>query len=146
MFINSNDYNKIVDQIPIVCVDLLIIFQNKCLLLKRNNSPAKGQYWFPGGRIYKMETIENACIRISMQETNLRCKFVRQICTEETLFIKEDDMLSDKHTLNVCCQLQVDEIYKLNIDKFHNDYLWTDIILDNLHISVVRPLKLLGFK
>jgi colanic acid biosynthesis protein WcaH len=146
MYINNDDYNKIVEQIPIVCVDLLIIYQCKCLLLKRNNNPAKGQYWFPGGRIYKMETIENACTRISKMECNLSCNYIRQICTEETLFAKKDGMFSDKHTLNICCELNVSDISEFKIDELHNDYLWADKIIDSLHISVSRPMSLLGFR
>jgi colanic acid biosynthesis protein WcaH len=146
MFINSEDYEKIVCQIPIVCVDLLIIFKDKCLLLKRDNNPAKGQYWFPGGRIHKMETIEDACQRISKLETNLQCKFIRQIYTEETMFIKQDDMLYDKHTINICCELEVNDISTLSIDKYHSNFLWTDKIIDSLHVSVSRPMNLIGFE
>lgn len=145
MFINAEDYDKIVEQIPLVCVDLIIIFEDKFLLVKRIKSPAKNKFWFPGGRIYKMETIDNACKRIAKQETNLECHFIRQICTEETLFEKENDMISDKHTLNICCELGVKCPDKLKLDENHSDYIWTDRILSELHISVARPLTYLGF-
>lgn len=52
MFIPENDYKKILSTMPILCVDLIIFFDGKCLLLKKKNEPAKGQYWFPGGRVY----------------------------------------------------------------------------------------------
>lgn len=146
MYINSNFYNKIIESMPISCVDLLIFSQDKYLLLKRNNNPAKGQYWFPGGRIHKMETIENACLRISKSECNLECKFIKQICIEETIFLKEENMVSEKHTLNICCLLHVDDVSMLKIDDYHSEYIWIDEIIESLHESVERPLMLVGLK
>jgi colanic acid biosynthesis protein WcaH len=146
MYIKTELYNKIIESMPISCVDLLIYSQNKCLLLKRNNNPAKGKYWFPGGRIHKMETIESACLRISKSECNLDCRFIKQICVEETIFLKEDNMVTDKHTLNICCLLHVDDMSMLTIDDYHSDFLWIDEIIESLHESVKRPLMMLGFK
>ena len=33
------------------------------LLLLRDNEPEKDNWWFPGGRVIKGETLENAVIR-----------------------------------------------------------------------------------
>ena len=41
------------------------------LLGKRRNSPAKGFLFFPGGRIFKNEKIENAIVRILREETGM---------------------------------------------------------------------------
>lgn len=145
MYINSEIYDKIVKSVPIACVDLLILHQNKCLLLKRNNDPAKDQFWFPGGRINKMEKIIDACLRIARSECNIDCKYVKQLCIEETLFLQEGNMLSDKHTINICCLLHVDDISKLRIDSYHSEYIWVDEITKSLHVSVARPLEIIGF-
>ena len=59
MYIPKLEYKAILANIPIVCVDLIIINDGKFLLLKRDNEPAKGEFWFPGGRILKLETIKN---------------------------------------------------------------------------------------
>lgn len=88
-------YRKILELVPIVCVDLVIVNKNKCLLVKRNNEPAKGQYWFPGGRVYKMETIEKAALRKAREEVNLRCKFQGIISIEQTIF---PDILSSSRS------------------------------------------------
>jgi hypothetical protein len=45
------------------------------------------------GDVYKRQ--ENACLRISKTECNLECKFIKQICIEETIFLKEDNMNTD---------------------------------------------------
>ena len=40
----------------------------------RNNEPAKGYYFNPGGRIYKNETIKSACKRITFKELGIELK------------------------------------------------------------------------
>ena len=63
MFIPKGDYEKILEVLPILCVDCVISHNGKCLLLRRINEPAKGQYWFPGGRVNKNEKIKDASLR-----------------------------------------------------------------------------------
>lgn len=48
-----------------------IIKDNKVLLIKRNNPPARNQYTVIGGKKEKGENIVNACIREVYEETNL---------------------------------------------------------------------------
>jgi len=112
MHIPEFEYNLILKKMPIICVDLLIIFNNKCLLLKRDNEPAKGQYWFPGGRIFKLETLKDATIRKAKEETNLDCEFINIISVEETIFNKNENMFTDVHTVNICCILSELEFAK----------------------------------
>lgn len=54
-------YKKIVELVPIVCVDVVLIYDNQFILVKRATEPLKGQWWVVGGRAYKGEaTIETA--------------------------------------------------------------------------------------
>ncbi len=64
-------YAQIKQNIPIPCVDLLVTHKGRLLLMKRKNTPAKGKWFSPGGRIYKNETIENAVKRVLFEETGL---------------------------------------------------------------------------
>jgi len=67
MYIPDEEYKYILKNMPILCVDLLIMHDGRCLLLKRDNEPAKGEYWFAGGRVRKLETIESAAKRIAKE-------------------------------------------------------------------------------
>ena len=145
MKISSEEYKKILEVLPIACVDLLIINNNKCLLLKRDNDPAKGQYWFPGGRINKSELIKDAALRKAKEETNLDCKFEKIVSVEETIFKKTGDMHCDVHTINICCLLKTDDISVFRFDEFHNDFLWVDKLSSHFHPAVNNPLSLAGF-
>jgi colanic acid biosynthesis protein WcaH len=145
MFIPEKEYKAIIEKLPIICVDLLIIYDRKCLLLKRNNEPAKGEYWFAGGRIHKLESIENAAIRIALEETNLKCKFIKIVSVEESIFKRNNTMHCDLHTVNVCCEMKTNNISSFKIDNNHNDFIWMNKIDPNYHLAVKKPLIILGF-
>ena len=54
MTLPHEEYKKVLSAIPIVCVDCLVVNENEeYLLVKRANPPLKGEYWVPGGRLYK---------------------------------------------------------------------------------------------
>ena len=143
MFIPTPEYKIILKKIPILCVDLLIIYDDKFLLLERDNEPAKGEYWFPGGRVYKMETIKDAALRKAREEVNLVCDFQYIVSIEETMFKKTAQMYTDVHTVNVVCKLKTDSINELTIDNLHKNYKWIsyrDVSKLNLHRAILNPL------
>ena len=143
MHIPEKEYEYILEHLPVLCVDCVITYDNKCLLLKRNNNPAKGQWWFPGGRVNKNELIKLAATRKSFEETGLNTDFEKTISVEETMFSQEEDMKTDIHTVNICSHLSVSDISMLNIDSFHDEYMWVDRQTAktlNLHDSVLNPL------
>ena len=144
MFIPQEEYDKILSTMPILCVDLIIFFDGKCLLLKRNIEPAKGQYWFPGGRIYKMETIKEAALRKTKEEVNLDCRFQQIVSIEESMFKRNGNMMTDIHTVNICCKLVADSITEFALNKQHNSHIWVTIHSAKkmeLHPCVIRPLE-----
>ena len=67
----KEDYRRVVESIPIVCVDLLIRRDGKYLLLKRTREPLKGDWWVPGGRMFKGETALWAARRKAWDECRL---------------------------------------------------------------------------
>ncbi|HEY4148870.1 MAG TPA: NUDIX domain-containing protein, partial [Chitinophagaceae bacterium] len=129
---------------PVLCVDVLILHEGKCLLLLRDNEPAKGTYWFPGGRVHKNETLRNAALRKAKEETNLDCTFSRIISVEESLFDATESMHTDVHTVNVCCVLEAPDISGLRPDHLHKEYIWADSVAGEYHPAVANPLVLLG--
>lgn len=71
MFIDEKDYIKIIDVLPIACIDLVIMNKWKILLWLRKNNPYKWQWRIPGGRVYKWEKQINGIQRLLKIETNL---------------------------------------------------------------------------
>lgn len=71
MFIEEKVYIKIIDVLPIPCIDLVIMNQWKILLWMRKNNPYNGQWRIPWWRVYKWEKQYDGIKRLLNQETNL---------------------------------------------------------------------------
>jgi colanic acid biosynthesis protein WcaH len=70
--LSPEKYLSVVNSSQIVSVDLLVKNQDgKILLGKRKNSPAKGYYFVPGGRVYKNETIKEGAQRMLIWELGI---------------------------------------------------------------------------
>ena len=110
-------YNKIIDVLPILCVDGFIIKDSKILLLKRNNYPAFGEWWVPGGRVLKNETLNSAIIRKIKDELNLEAQVIKQIGITETIFEK-------KHTVNICFEININYFNNLCLNSEHSEFSW----------------------
>ena len=136
-------YEKIRKHMPTVCVDLLVTNdQGQYLVALRKEAPAQGFWWFPGGRIYKDETIEHTALRKGKEELGESVDFEvgKFVSVEETIFEKEE-----YHTVNIVYNMK----YKggdIKIDTFHDEYKWLDVIDESLHPAVKNPLKVFGFE
>jgi 8-oxo-dGTP diphosphatase len=65
---------------PLLAVDAVILFQqNSIALIRRKNSPFKGELALPGGFVDIGETVEQACIREAYEETNINVKILNLI-------------------------------------------------------------------
>lgn len=67
-WIPNEEWETIVDNVPIVSVDLVVECPEGIVLGKRSNKPAKGKWFVPGGRVRKGESLEDAVHRVSMEE------------------------------------------------------------------------------
>ena len=74
MFIQANEYKKIIQKIPILCVDIILRHKDKVLLVKRADEPCKGIYWPIGGRVYKGESVDAAARRKILEEIGIEYK------------------------------------------------------------------------
>jgi colanic acid biosynthesis protein WcaH len=143
IFIPEPAYQGILQVLPILCVDCVITFEGRCLLLSRNSEPAKGQRWLTGGRVHKNETLHAAALRKAYEEAGLPCQFRAVVSIEETMFPQVGDMASDLHTVNICCHLTASDLSTISIDSSHSDSRWVDKDEANsmtLHASVRAPL------
>lgn len=141
--IEESLYREIRSRLPIACVDLLLIHDNKYLLLKRLQSPAKGQWWFPGGRILKDEAIKEACRRKGREELGLTLEVGEIVSVEESIFRDEDPII---HTINMVVKVSMKRGQQhIKLDDFHSEYRWFETIGPDLHPCVSGPLTKAGF-
>ena len=87
--IPEEKYKMIMENMPIVCTDGVIVNDNgEYLLVYRNNHPLKGEYWLPGGRVMKNETLCEAVKRKMNQELGIDVEIERLLGFFETVFQK----------------------------------------------------------
>lgn len=74
--LHPGDLAHVVRCAPLLCVDIIIRGPLRRVLVGlRNNEPAKGWYFFPGGRVRKDESIKDAFHRILSAEAGLTHAF-----------------------------------------------------------------------
>src|SRR5688572_24526207 len=62
-FIPDELYARILDSVPIACVDIAIVARGGVLLVRRKDAPARGEWWVPGGRVLKGEMMRETAAR-----------------------------------------------------------------------------------
>jgi len=61
-------FRTVIENTPLVSIDICLVHNEKILLGKRNNEPLKGQWFTPGGRILKNESWQDCLRRVAQSE------------------------------------------------------------------------------
>jgi ADP-ribose pyrophosphatase YjhB (NUDIX family) len=86
MMIPDELYRQIRRMMPIPCVDLLVTDDGgHVLLVRRKCEPAKGAWWFPGGRVHFGETRLQAAVRKLRDECGLEASAIEEIATFDVI-------------------------------------------------------------
>lgn len=73
-------YKEIVENLPVVCVDVMCRRQDgKLLLFYRRDRPAAHIWWWPGGRMFRGETFFDAAVRKVRDETGQKRAVVKPL-------------------------------------------------------------------
>lgn len=117
-FIEPKEYNRIINLMPIACVDIFITHGNKFLLGKRVNDPGKNQ-WYPiGGRVIKGELLKKAAARKIKEELNILIKPKElQLFTAVESIFKGKTTDQGRHSVNIVFLLDLKCIPDFNFDK-----------------------------
>jgi ADP-ribose pyrophosphatase YjhB (NUDIX family) len=102
--LTKKEFDYIYGKAPRLCADLVIKSKNGVLLTKRDITPWKGFWHFPGGTIRYGESLDKAAYRIGMEEVGLKIS-VNKILGIIQLF-KSD--LGKLHAVSIVCLCSVD--------------------------------------
>lgn len=73
------EWRTVVRNVPIVSVDLVVLDDGGVLLGRRENDPARGEWFVPGGRVRKDETLADAVHRIAADELGVDVTVERRL-------------------------------------------------------------------
>ena len=132
MKIEKKHVLEIIETTPLVSIDLVIRNpSNKVLLGKRNNRPAMGYWFVPGGRIFKNETINQALKRISEVELgqDLSTKAPSLLGAYDHIY--EDNFLNVKgintHYVVLAFVIALQQEIEVKSDEQHAELKWWEI-------------------
>ena len=147
-FISENLYKKIVTLLPICCVDLVVKMANSFLLAKRLDTPYKGIWFFPGGRIFFGESFEAAIKRKLKEELNIRnFRKIKFLGAENLKFQRGRFGKPGQTKVNVfLVKISKGDGSRLRLDKTHSEWRWFDAIRKDFHPYLKKFLTLAGFK
>jgi len=123
--IENKFYAQAVNQLPILCVDILVIDKetNKYLLIYRKNEPAKDLFWTIGGRVYKGESFFDTAKRKCKQEAGIDVIPITLLGIYSLTFTKSEWNCST-HTPTVGVLAFIENKNTLSLDKDHEEYKW----------------------
>jgi len=131
--LSDTDFLNVINLTPLVAIDLLIKNSNGDILLgKRNNRPAMGYWFVPGGRILKNETFDVAFERIVKNELN------QQIAWDTAKFfgcfqhLYPDNFLNSEnistHYVVLSYEINLDtKQYNADLSEQHTEQAWWTI-------------------
>jgi colanic acid biosynthesis protein WcaH len=131
--LSNNAFKEVIKNTNLFAFDLIIRnYNNEILVVKRNNSPAKGYFFVPGGRVFKNETLNNAFIRILREELSLEISSFTDISIKGLYNHKYDDNVFDSsgfntHYIVYAIELNLKENIIIQLDKQHNSYQYFSI-------------------
>lgn len=128
-FLSHDELRSVIRLAPLVAVDLVIRnAKNEALLGLRNNEPAKGYYFVPGGMILKNERLGNAFARILQNETGFSASLedARLLGTFEHFY--ENNRFGEPgfntHYIVIGYELKLPHAATPKMDAQHSDLRW----------------------
>ncbi len=119
-------YKAIQRVMPIPCVDLMITnCAAEVLLVRRANEPARGQWWFPGGRVHFGETREAAARRKLAEECGLLIADIQELWTRDVILPIESDTRTH-HGITTVFLVNVVGSSHVKLDQQSSEFAWRD--------------------
>lgn len=138
--IPKKEYSKIIEVLPILCVDVII--QNPArefLLIKRANEPLKGQWWVIGGRVLKGETLKEAAKRKVKEEVGLEIEIFKLVGYYEDAFETNPFGLETPlHSVSVVFRSVSDNKQKIKLDGQSSDWKYSIELPERFRLLMVN--------
>ena len=124
--LSKEDFYLVGSKTNLTSIDLILKYDNKYLVGKRINNPAKGYYFVPGGFFTKNELLKDVFKRISKKELTIELEMKDFNFLMISQHWYENNFLDDSygtHYLSIAYtkELTYDEFTKINLNDQHSD-------------------------
>ncbi len=137
-------YKKIRQSIAVVCVDLVVKHRGAFLLVRRKNHPAKGEWFLPGGRVLRGESLAAAALRKLKEETGLHGTVKKMLGGGEH-FENVGYFNSPSHTITFVFLVEAKKKGPVCLDSQSDTFAWASAVRSTWHPYVKDFLKKAGF-
>lgn len=129
--LDTKTFKIIIENTPLVSIDFCLVCEGQLLLGKRINEPLMGQWFTPGGRIYKNETWQDALLRIAEVELRLSGievdDFALMGIWDHFYNNSIHDQNTSTHYVNLPHYAEFKSKPQISLDDQHGDYKWFDL-------------------
>jgi ADP-ribose pyrophosphatase YjhB (NUDIX family) len=137
-YIEKDLYNLIIENVIVLCTDILVKYKNKYVLLRRAEEPMKNVLWPIGGRIRQSETAITSATRKLKEELGItNFKPLKAIGYYEDHYnansFKDN---TDYYTLSIVFETEIESIDDLNIDYTSIDFELQDKLPEQF---IIKP-------
>ncbi|WP_367175840.1 NUDIX domain-containing protein [Haloarcula rubripromontorii] len=120
-FIPQETFATCLDNMPQPCVDLVVEYEGGILLTRRQKEPAKGEWFWPGSRLYKGERLDDAAHRIAREELGLNLVTVEQLGISEHFWeTSAVDGVDTRHTIPVVYRVEPEGDQSVTLGEQHD--------------------------
>ena len=127
-------YGQIVQNMPIPCIDFVLVKDGKILLVYRKEEPAKGQWWIPGGRVFKGEKLAETVKRKARDEIGVEVEIVKALGSYEYFSEKAvfDEVTTGTHAIVSCFLVKPIGGTEIRLDETSSEFRWIDHLEEGL--------------
>lgn len=130
---------------PIPCVDVIVgNAAGKVLLVRRANEPARGEWWFPGGRVHFGEPREAAARRKLAEECGVEITTLREVKTADVILPLRTASHARSHAISTLYRVEVGTTDSIRLDAQSSEFAWktpTEWRQEQLHPFVREQME-----
>ena len=131
-------YRYVAERVPLLCVDGIIGYKGRFLLLKRQIPPFQGRWWVPGGRVRKGERLADAFKRIMRAEIGVDLRDFSIAGIYEVHHLSPDTKIpGGRHVVSVVFEASLRAGAIITLDKQHSAWKWADRLPRNFWLQEV---------
>jgi colanic acid biosynthesis protein WcaH len=121
--IPTETFATCLDNMPQPCVDLIVEYEGGILLTRRQNEPAKGEWFWPGSRLYKGERLDDAVGRVAEEELGFTDVETDRLGVSQHFWDTSSiDGVDSRHTIPIVYRVVPEDGAEIALDDQHDAY------------------------